>query len=132
MNDRIEDTNMPKITTYRTLDSVPILSHRGPSQLPIAEVAPIPKSNSTDQSIEKLAIDIQQQTNHNGLRKIESVRMPATSTEFNHVRYEIVFSTDLDRNIKVHRNFYSLSLNRFISFIKVIISTTINRNIQSS
>ncbi len=91
MKDRIEGTNMPKITTYRTFDSTPAISHRGASQrvmpLPIAEVAPTPKSNSN----EKLYADL---TNHTGLRKIESLRMPATSTEFNHIRYiEIEFFT---------------------------------------
>jgi hypothetical protein len=98
MKDRIEDTNMPKITTYRTFDSTLVPSHRGTSQriisLPIAEVAPTPKSNLTDQSPssnEKLDADIQQQTNHKVLRKIESLRMSATNTEFNHIRYKIFF-----------------------------------------
>ncbi len=88
MKDRIEGTNMPKITTYRTFDSTPTIPHRGISQrvmpLPVAEVAPTPKSNSN----EKLYVELQQQPNHTGLRKIESLRMPATSTEFNHIRYK--------------------------------------------
>jgi hypothetical protein len=101
MKDRVEGTNMPKITTYRTLDSTsstPVLPHRlTPQRIiqpPIAEVAPTPKQNLIDQSppspisIEKLAINMQQhqQTNNKGLRKIESLKMPATSTEFNNVR----------------------------------------------
>ena len=100
MKDRVEGTNMPKITTYRTLDSTsstPVLPHRGTPQRtiqpPVAEVAPTPKPNHLDQSppspmsIEKLAINMQQhQTNAKGLRKIESLKMPATSTEFNNVR----------------------------------------------
>lgn len=117
MKDRIEGTNMPKITTYRTLDpptSTPVLSHRGTPQRsvqpPVAEVAPTPKPNLMDQSppspisIEKLAMNMQQQqkqspsppqqrryhqsqaTNNKGLRKIESLKVPATSTEFNNVR----------------------------------------------
>jgi hypothetical protein len=104
MKDRVEGTNMPKITTYRTLDSTtssPNLPHRGTPQRtiqpPVAEVAPTPKQNPADQSppspmpIEKLAVNMQQQqqqqpTNNKGLRKIESLKMPATSTEFNNVR----------------------------------------------
>lgn len=102
MKDRIEGTNMPKITTYRTIDSnasTPVLPHRGTPQRtiqpPVAEVAPTPKQNLVDQSptspmsIEKLAITMQQQqspTHNKGLRKIESLKMPATSTEFNNVR----------------------------------------------
>jgi hypothetical protein len=103
MKDRIEGTNMPKITTYRTLDpatSTPVLPHRGTPQRtiqpPIAEVAPTPKQNLIDQSppspmsIEKLAINMQppppQQSTNKGLRKIESLKMPATSAEFNNVR----------------------------------------------
>ncbi len=99
MKDRIEGTNMPKITTYRTLDSTtstPALSLRGTPQRtiqpPIAEVAPTPKQNLMDQSppspmsIEKLAVNMQQQSNNKGLRKIESLKMPATSNEFNNVR----------------------------------------------
>ena len=107
MKDRVEGTNMPKITTYRTLDSntsTPVLSHRGSSQRavqpPVAEVAPTPKQNLIDQSppspisIEKLAINMQQQQQqqqpqpsaNKGLRKIESLKVPATSTEFNNVR----------------------------------------------
>ncbi len=100
MKDRVEGTNMPKITTYRTLDSTPTLSLRGTPQRtvqpPIAEVAPTPKQNLMDQSpsspmsIEKLAVNMQQQqqqqSNNKGLRKIESLKMPATSTEFNNVR----------------------------------------------
>jgi hypothetical protein len=103
MKDRVEGTNMPKITTYRTLDSTtstPVLPHRGTPQRtiqpPVAEVAPTPKQNLIDQSppspmsIEKLAINMQQQqqqqSNNKGLRKIESLKMPATSTEFNNVR----------------------------------------------
>ena len=106
MKDRIEGTNMPKITTYRTIDSntsTPVLPHRGTPQRtiqpPIAEVAPTPKQNLVDQSptspisTEKVAMTMQQQqpqqhsTTHNkGLRKIESLKMPATSTEFNNVR----------------------------------------------
>ena len=116
MKDRIEGTNMPKITTYRTLDpptSTPVLSHRGTpqrtAQPPVAEVAPTPKQNLIDQSppspisFEKVAINMQQQqqqsppqqqkyqqqsqpTNNKGLRKIESLKVPATSTEFNNVR----------------------------------------------
>jgi len=96
MKDRIEGTNMPKITTYRTFDSTPVLSHRTTSQriisLPVAEVAPTLKSNINDQSSssnENLAVDIQQQTNPKCLRKIESLRMSSTSTEFNHIRYNI-------------------------------------------
>jgi len=93
---------MPKITTYRTIDSTtttPVLPHRGTPQRtihpPVAEVAPTPKQNLIDQSppspmsIEKLAINMQQQqqqSNNKGLRKIESLKMPATSTEFNNVR----------------------------------------------
>jgi len=105
MKDRVEGTNMPKITTYRTLDSTtstPVLPHRGTPQRtiqpPIAEVAPTPKQNLIDQSppspmsIEKLAINMQQQqqqqqpSNNKVLRKIESLKMPATSTEFSNVR----------------------------------------------
>jgi hypothetical protein len=105
MKDRIEGTNMPKITTYRTLDSTttnttPILHHRGTPQRtiqpPVAEVAPTPKQQLSEQSppspvsIEKLALNMQQQhqpqSTQKGLRKIESLKMPATSTEFNHVR----------------------------------------------
>lgn len=103
MKDRMEETNIPKITTYRTFDATttPILSHRGTSQrlspLPIAEVAPTPKSNTNDRSPsptisnEKLAIDIEQQPSHKGLRKIESLRMPAASAEFNYLRYLMYF-----------------------------------------
>ena len=112
MKDRIEGTNMPKITTYRTLDSTsstPVLPHRGTPQRmiqpPVAEVAPTPKQNLPDQSppspisIEKLSMNLQQQTSilpqtqpthvnptNKGLRKIESLKMPATSTEFHNVR----------------------------------------------
>ncbi len=100
MKDRVEGTNMPKITTYRTIDSTtttPVLPHRSTPQRtvqpPIAEVAPTPKPNLIDQSppspmsIEKLAVNMQQQqSNNKGLRKIESLKMPATSTEFNNVR----------------------------------------------
>lgn len=99
MKDRVEGTNMPKITTYRTLDSTtstPVLPHRTTPQRtiqpPVAEVAPTPKQNLIDQSppspmsIEKLAINMQQQSNNKGLRKIESLKMPATSTEFSNVR----------------------------------------------
>ncbi|CAF0930923.1 unnamed protein product [Rotaria sordida] len=103
MKDRVEGTNMPKITTYRTLDSTtstPILSHRGTPQRtiqpPVAEVAPTPKQNLIDQSppspvsIEKLTINLQQQqqqqqSNSKGLRKIESLKVAATSAEFNNV-----------------------------------------------
>ncbi|CAF0738328.1 unnamed protein product [Adineta steineri] len=105
MKDRIEGTNMPKITTYRTLDSTtstPVLPHRGTQQRtvqpPIAEVAPTPKQNVNDQSLtssmshEKLSINTQQQpppppqqSANKGLRKIESLKMPATSVEFNNV-----------------------------------------------
>ncbi|CAF4604443.1 unnamed protein product [Rotaria sp. Silwood1] len=98
MKDRIDNTNMPKITTYRTFDFTPVFfSNRGISQritqLPIAEVTPTLKSNTNDQtssslsvSIEKLPVDIKQQTTQTGLRKIESLRMPATSTEFHYIR----------------------------------------------
>ena len=105
MKDRIEGTNMPKITTYRTLDTTPVHSIRGTPQRavqpPIAEVAPTPKQNLVDHSppspmsIEKLAVNMQQQQqqqqqyqqpNNKGLRKIESLKMPATSSEFNNVR----------------------------------------------
>ena len=112
MKDRVEGTNMPKITTYRTLDSTtstPILPHRLTPQRtiqpPVAEVAPTPKQTHVDQSppspmsIEKLAINMQQQQQQapvqpqplsqppgRGLRKIESLKMPASSAEFNHVR----------------------------------------------
>jgi hypothetical protein len=105
MKDRIEGTNMPKITTYRTFDSTPVLSHRATSQriisLPVAEVAPTLKSNINDQlplssmSNEKLAVDIQQQTNSKCLRKIESLKMSATSTEFNYIRYDTDVSPPL-------------------------------------
>ncbi|CAF2989043.1 unnamed protein product [Rotaria sp. Silwood2] len=114
MKDRVEGTNMPKITTYRTLDSTtstPILPHRGTPQRtiqpPVAEVAPTPKQNLIDQSppspvsIEKLAVNMQQQqqqqqhqhqhqSSSKGLRKIESLKMPATSTEFNNVSDEVI------------------------------------------
>ncbi|CAF3532217.1 unnamed protein product [Rotaria sp. Silwood1] len=113
MKDRIEGTNMPKITTYRTLDSTtstPVLPHRGTPQRtiqpPVAEVAPTPKQNLIDQSlsssisIEKLAANMQQQqqqqqqhqhqSSSKGLRKIESLKMPATSTEFNNVSDEVI------------------------------------------
>jgi hypothetical protein len=105
MKDRVEGTNMPKITTYRTLDpttSTPVLPHRGTSQRtnqpPVAEVAPTPKQNPSEQStpvttsIEKIPMNMPQsqpQTPHppnKGLRKIESLKMPATSVEFNNVR----------------------------------------------
>ncbi|CAF2039673.1 unnamed protein product [Rotaria magnacalcarata] len=96
LKDCIENTNMPKITTYRTFDSVSIFSNRGISQritqLPIAEVTPTPKSNTNDQvtslsvSIEQISDDMKQQTNQKSLRKIASLRMPATSTAFNHIR----------------------------------------------
>lgn len=120
MKDRVEGTNMPKITTYRTLDSTtstPILPHRLTPQRtiqpPVAEVAPTPKQTHVDQSppspisIEKLAMNMQQQQQSQqqqtqvqsqspsqppgkGLRKIESLKMPASSAEFNHVRYESI------------------------------------------
>lgn len=125
MKDRVEGTNMPKITTYRTLDSTnstPILPHRLTPQRavqpPIAEVAPTPKQTNIDQSppspisIEKLAMSMQQQQQQQqqpqpqvqpqqqlvqpagkGLRKIESLKMPASSAEFNNVRYEYVLET---------------------------------------
>ena len=102
LNDRIEGTNMPKITTYQTLDSNPVLTHRTPLQrpvqLPIAEVAPTPKSSVAKQSlpasmsIEKLALDIEQQqqqhqqSGYKGLKKIESVKIPMINPEFNHIR----------------------------------------------
>ncbi|CAF0848093.1 unnamed protein product [Rotaria sordida] len=98
MKDRLDNTNMPKITTYRTFDHTPVFSNRGISsqritQLPIAEVLPTLKSNTNDQSssslavsTEKLSINIKQQTNHTSLRKIESLRIPATSTEIHHLR----------------------------------------------
>jgi len=94
MKDRLEDMNIPQITTYRTFDSTSAFAHRGTSQrtiqLPIAEVAPIPKLNIINQpSFEKSVVDLQQQTAYKGLRKIESLRMPATSTELNHIRYKI-------------------------------------------
>ncbi|CAF1350236.1 unnamed protein product, partial [Adineta ricciae] len=103
MKDRIEGTNMPKITTYRTLDSTsttPVLSHRGTmsrtNQPPIAEVAPTPKQTPADHSppspisIEKMSMSMSQSQPHlnpasKGLRKIESLKMPATSVEFNNV-----------------------------------------------
>jgi hypothetical protein len=93
MKDRVEGTNMPKITTYRTFDSTQSIPPRGTSQrvtpVPIAEVPPTPKSNSYD----KLYAELQQQPpNNTGLRKIESLRMPVTSTEFNHIRYKCLFS----------------------------------------
>ena len=99
MKDRIEETNMPKITTYRTFDSTSTPSHRDKSQrtvqLPIAEVAPTMKSSTNDQSFEKLADDTQhQQAINTGLKKIESLRVPATSTDFNHIRYKTFFYTD--------------------------------------
>ena len=93
MKDRVEGTNMPKITTYRTFDSPPVISPRASIQrtiqLPIAEVAPIPKSIDIDRppSIEKLADDIQQQPSFKGLKKIESLRMSPTSAEFIPIRY---------------------------------------------
>ena len=95
MKDRVEGTNMPKITTYRTIDSTPVLHHRGvvfrPIQLPIAEVAPLCQVPLLDQSssMEKIPLDLQAPSNrsHKGLRKIESVRMPSTSTEFTFARY---------------------------------------------
>ena len=102
MKDRVDGTNMPKITTYRTFDSVPSIPPRGPSQrampLPVAEVPPTPKSNS----YEKLYADLPPQANHTGLRKIESLRMPVTSTEFNHIRYKRSFSRGLEYfNLKI-------------------------------
>lgn len=101
MKDRIEEINKSKITTYRTFDATtPVLSHRGISPrispLPIAEVAPTPKSNNIHDrspSPDKLSIDLQQQeqqSNHKGLRKIESFKMPAASVEFNYLRYNII------------------------------------------
>ncbi len=95
MKDRIEGTNMPKITTYRTFDSTSVPSHRGTSQrlfpLPIAEVAPTPKSNVIDQSLSSstASVDIEQQTSQKSLRKIESSRIPVTNIEFNHIRYSV-------------------------------------------
>ena len=100
MKDRVEGTNMPKITTYRTLDpggSTPVLPPRGTPQRtiqpPVAEVAPTPKQNLSDHSppspmsIEKLAVNLQQPPSANkGLRKIESLKMPASSSEFTNVR----------------------------------------------
>lgn len=85
MKDRIEGTNMPRITTYRTIDSTPPhLPPRGtvqrPIQLPIAEVAPLSKAPVTDQSSPN--------TGHKTLRKIESIRMPSNSTEYTYARYE--------------------------------------------
>ncbi|CAF0911838.1 unnamed protein product [Didymodactylos carnosus] len=133
MKDRTE-TNMPKITTYRTIESS--TSQTPPSiqrhnhlyhstrtvPPPVAEIAPtlinkpVAKSlpqlqqndnnnnnnNSHDLDLEKQNNKInleknnqQQETspilksstlaNHKGLRKIESLKMPSTSTEFNNV-----------------------------------------------
>jgi hypothetical protein len=102
MKDRVEGTNMPKITTYRTFDAPPILPPRvtpqRATQLPIAEVAPTPKSNDINHSssTEKLAVDIQPPTSFKGLKKIESLRMSPESPEFNYVRYENIFYTDSD------------------------------------
>ncbi len=96
MKDRVEGTNMPKITTYRTFDSISNNLPRGISQrimpLPIAEVAPTLKSKSN----EKLNTNIQeQQINHQYLRKIESFKMPATSIEFNQIRYRRLFYIEI-------------------------------------
>jgi hypothetical protein len=99
MNDRIEGTNMPKITTYRAVDTLAALSHRGSSQrtiqLPIAEVAPLFKSNPIDpfllscMSTDKLSVDIEQQSiGHKGLRQIESIKVPSNNTECNYTRYD--------------------------------------------
>lgn len=97
MQDRIEDTNMPKITTYRTIEYPFSLSQRGSSQRafqpPVAEVAPLLKSSLTDPSLslplssDKVSMDVHQpDITPKGFKKVESFRMPANNTDFNHVR----------------------------------------------
>lgn len=88
MKDRVEGTNMPQITTYRTFDntSVSSNSNRSPSQrivpLPIAEVAPLPKS---------ISADLSEQVNEKTLKKIESLRIPITNNAFQQLKYEKFF-----------------------------------------
>lgn len=101
MKERIDNTTMPKITTYRTFDSTPNFFNRGPFQrvtpIPIAEVTPTLKSNTCDEmhnmsiSSDQLADVMKHPVTQNGLRKIASLRMPTTSTEFNHTRYKSYF-----------------------------------------
>lgn len=105
MQDRVVNANGTKIMAYRAFDFSSIFSNRVLSQrvnpLPIAEVTPTPKchmndqSISTSESVEKISDDTNQQINQNGLRKIDSLRMSTTNTEFNYIRYEI-FSINID------------------------------------
>ncbi|CAF2672478.1 unnamed protein product [Rotaria sp. Silwood2] len=134
MKDRIENTNMPKITTYRTFDYTPVFSNRGISQritqLPIAEVTPTLKSNTNDQSssslsvsIEKLPVDIKQQTSQTSLRKIESLRMPATSTEFHYIRDKFQNQArqiqQLNKNnLEIKKKVWSVDTNDNYSYIQ--------------
>lgn len=83
MQERLEGTNQPKITTYQMFDSPSLRSTRGTTQrIPMAEVAPQPKpSTSTDGQI----------TDQN-LKKLESLRMIPNYADFHHIRYVQSFS----------------------------------------
>ncbi|CAF3487970.1 unnamed protein product [Adineta steineri] len=111
-----DESNMPQITTYRTYDSISTFSHRGTSQrisqLPIAEVAPIPKQNANNQSSD----DIQQQTGHQNLRKTESVN--TTDTEFNNIRDKLQNSTQLiQHNFEMKKKVMNVDTNEYYSSI---------------
>lgn len=97
MKERTEETNVPQITTYRTLDSTSSFSHRGNlqriTQLPVAEVAPIPKVNMTNDSsishptLDKSNDDLQQHTLHQSMKKIESSQSSTSNTELIFLKY---------------------------------------------
>jgi len=83
LRDRIDETILPRITTYRTID-VPFLHNQRSIKPPIAEVAPLLKSSLTDPSL-SLTIDDEKfsTTNQQTLKKLESVRIPSLNINNN-------------------------------------------------
>lgn len=94
MKDRVAGTNISNITTYQAVDHSCVLSSRlplqRPIQLPIAEVAPLLKSDFNNQSSEKVPDDLETSSQSGKysqvLRKSESTKIPSNPRDFNQIR----------------------------------------------
>ncbi|CAF1186176.1 unnamed protein product [Adineta ricciae] len=132
MKERTEETNVPQITTYRTLDSTSTFPHRGTLQritpLPVAEVAPIPKVNMTNDSsispatLDKSYDDPQQHISHQSMKKVESIHLPASNIEFNFLKEKFQNQPDfvqpfIKHNFEIKKKVWNVDTNDTYSSI---------------
>ena len=136
MQDHLEGTNKPKITTYRTFDSPSPRAHRGTAQrIPMAEVAPQPKINSSPSiSTEQLNADTSEgQTNQQSFKKLESLRMVPSYKDFHHIRYVHSFSLTREKSSNSSRNLPNTNTSRKANRIsKLSTNSSLNSTLHSS